>query len=148
MGVQWTDSYPCIESYDVILKGANNDDTVETVLVKEQTGESKLMSLQFMKLLEEKENFELKQCSNYQISVHPKLKSFHPQDNRPSRTTQDVGDWESGNGKTEQLFYFTHPEPPDDLAHEDLDDESALVTWHHLTCHKGSFRYEELKTFS
>ena len=127
--MQWTDSYPCIDSYDVILKGANNEDIVETILVKEEISESKMLSLKFMKLLAEKEGFELKQCSSYQISVHPKLKSVHHEDNS--------GDWESDNAKTEQLFYFTHPQPPDELAHEELDDDSALVTWHHLPCHAG-----------
>ena len=39
VGVQWTDSYPCVESYDVILKGGDDDDAIETVLVKEETSQ-------------------------------------------------------------------------------------------------------------
>ena len=80
IGVQWTDSYPCIKSYEVILRGTNNDNVVETVLVKEETSESKVFSVQLMKLLAEKEDFELKQCSSYQIAVHPKLDSLDPKD--------------------------------------------------------------------
>ena len=137
VGVQWTDSYPCVESYDVILKGGNDDDAVESVLVKEETSESKTLSLQFMQLLKEREDFQLKQCSRYQISVHPKLKAFHLQDSRPSITLQGIKDWEAANVKTEQLFYFTHPQPPTDLGHEELGYDSALVTWHHLPCHVG-----------
>ena len=128
IGVQWTDSYPCIKSYEVILRGTNNDNVVETVLVKEETSESKVFSVQLMKLLAEKEDFELKQCSSYQIAVHPKLDSLDP---------KDSGEWESANAKTEQLFYFTHPQPPDELAHEELGDDSALVKWHHSPCHTG-----------
>ena len=127
VGVEWTDSYPCIEGYEVSLKGANDIIVVQTVLVKEETYAAQVLSVEFMKLLAEKEDFKLRQCSSYQISVRPKLKAI----DGPNP------DWESNNVNTEQLFYFTHPQPPEGLGHEELDSGSCLVTWRHLPCHAG-----------
>ncbi len=135
--VEWTDSYPCIELYEVGVKIGNRTGggqqqreagsaAVKTIVEKKALSGDQIFSVDILNLAEE--DFQLEQCSAYSIKVSPKLNA----------TIRDAApDWEAENEKTEQVFYFTHPVQPRSIGHESHDDTTALITWHHMPCHTG-----------